>query len=540
LTGRHVFIVSALALVLAAQAGWSVATTSGTYDETTYLGFGRALYGSLDAEGLANWGVAPLPVLLTSAAPVLAGSTGYRRAITLARISAIALFGVPLVVLTYWMLLRAGGPVAAIAGTALVILSPNVVAHASLATTDVCFMVAALAALAALAHYLEHSSRRSCALLGITLAVALAAKYSAIALFAVVALASFASPGNQPKPWVRRSVDAVALATGLFGGALLFVWLLHALALVPFGLPPFETMRLPAPIVGIARQVHRQSVGEPSFLLGTRSDAASWYYTPAALAMKSTPAELVVFGGALAALIARWRNPAQPAPPPQPQGLQQLQRLQRLQLQGLVWRIALVVLGVFGIVNRIAFGVRYVLVLIPLSTLLAAEWWFGGRGNRQRPGIAASALVVLQLFSAVAIAPHYLSYFNFFAGGPEQGYSRLADSNIDWGQDLPALKAELTRLGAKHPLLSYFGTAPTEAYGVQADRWDGRVREEFERWDWVAISATHLDGVFLWTDPFVDFRALTPGARAGYSILLYPTSREDVRRAMATAAIHMR
>jgi hypothetical protein len=42
LTGRHVFIVSALALVLAAQAGWSVATTSGTYDETTYLGFGRA------------------------------------------------------------------------------------------------------------------------------------------------------------------------------------------------------------------------------------------------------------------------------------------------------------------------------------------------------------------------------------------------------------------------------------------------------------------------------------------------------------------
>jgi 4-amino-4-deoxy-L-arabinose transferase-like glycosyltransferase len=525
LTGRHVFIVSALALVLAAQAGWSVATTSGTYDETTYLGFGRALYGSLDAEGLASWGVAPLPVLLTSAAPVLAGSSGYPRAITLARVSAIALFGVPLVVLTYWVLLRASGPVAAIAGTALVILSPNVVAHASLATTDVCFMVTALAALAALAHYIEHPSRRSCTLLGVTLAVSLAAKYSALALFAVVALASFASRGNQSKSWVRRSVDAVALATGLCGGALLFVWVLHALALVPFGLPPIETVRLPAPIVGIARQMHRQSMSEPSFLLGARSDVPSWYYTPAALAMKSTPAELVIFAGALAALIAGARHPAQPT---------------QLTSQGLVWRIALVVLGVFGIVNRIAFGVRYVLVLIPLSTFLAAEWWFGARSSRRRQGIAAGALVALQLFSAVAIAPHYLSYFNAFSGGPAQGYSRLADSNIDWGQDLPALKAELTRLGAKHPLLSYFGTAPTEAYGVQADRWDGRVREEFERWDWVAISATHLDGVFLWTDPFVDFRALTPGARAGYSILLYPTSREDVRRAMATAAFRLR
>jgi hypothetical protein len=140
------------------------------------------------------------------------------------------------------------------------------------------------------------------------------------------------------------------------------------------------------------------------------------------------------------------------------------------------------------------------------------------------------------LFSAVSIAPHYLSYFNSLAGGPETGYARLADSNVDWGQDLPALKAELTRLGAKHPLLSYFGTAPIEAYGVEADHWDSTVREQFERWDWVAISATNLDGVYLPTDPFADFRTLTPGGRAGYSILLYPTSRADVRRAMATAA----
>jgi hypothetical protein len=321
------------------------------------------------------------------------------------------------------------------------------------------------------------------------------------------------------KSWGRRAVDAVALATGLFGAALLFVWLLHGLALVPYGLPPIEAVRLPAPIVGIARQLHRQSVGEPSFLMGTRSEVAPWYYTPAAFAMKSTPAELVTVAGALVAIIAGWRNPTP---------------------RGLVWRLALVVFGLFGIVNRVAFGVRYVLVLVPISTFLAAEWWFGDRSHsRRRQAMAASALVALQLFSAVAVAPHYLSYFNSLAGGPAQGYSRLADSNVDWGQDLPALKAELTRLGAKHLLLSYFGTAPIEAYGVQADRWDGGVRDRFERWDWVAISATHLDGVFLWTDPFVDFRALTPGARAGYSILLYPTSREDVRRAMATAAIHM-
>ena len=65
------------------------------------------------------------------------------------------------------------------------------------------------------------------------------------------------------------------------------------------------------------------------------------------------------------------------------------------------------------------------------------------------------------------------------------------------------------------------------------------MRDGFDRWDWVAISATNLDGVFLPGDPFIEFRSLAPAAHAGYSILLYPTSRPDVRHAMATAAVRL-
>jgi hypothetical protein len=310
---------------------------------------------------------------------------------------------------------------------------------------------------------------------------------------------------------------ALALTAGLFGAALVFVWILHALALVPFGLPPIETVRLPAPLVGIARQLHHQSVGEPSFLLGRRSRVGTWYYMPVALAMKSTPAELLIAAVAMTRLRDGWRHPSP---------------------SGFVWRLAIVMFGIGAVVNRIAFGVRYMLITMPLATFLAAEWWCG-ISNRRRRLLAAGGLVALQLWSAWSIGPHYLSYFNAWAGGPERGYTRLADSNVDWGQDLPTLKVQLTRLGAKHPLMSYFGTAPPEAYGLHADPWDSRVQEKFERWDWVAISATNVDGVFLPSDPFADFRMLTPGSRAGYSILLYPTSREDVRRAMTTAAIRM-
>ena len=49
---RHAIIISTLLLVLAAQAIWSVRTTSGTYDESTYLGFGRYFYQQADATSI--------------------------------------------------------------------------------------------------------------------------------------------------------------------------------------------------------------------------------------------------------------------------------------------------------------------------------------------------------------------------------------------------------------------------------------------------------------------------------------------------------
>jgi hypothetical protein len=138
--------------------------------------------------------------------------------------------------------------------------------------------------------------------------------------------------------------------------------------------------------------------------------------------------------------------------------------------------------------------------------------------------------------SATTIAPHYLGYFNLLAGGPENGYLYLADSNLDWGQDLPALRETLTRVGAKRPLLSYFGSAPFDQYGVSADVWDRDVVSDFTRWDWVALSVTHLNGLYIPNDVFQPFRSIAPSARAGYSILLYQTSRPDVRVAMARVA----
>jgi hypothetical protein len=57
-----------------------------------------------------------------------------------------------------------------------------------------------------------------------------------------------------------------------------------------------------------------------------------------------------------------------------------------------------------------------------------------------------------------------------------QGYQRLADSSLDWGQDLPGLKRWL---GEKHGddrepfFFSYFGTGIPEHYGIESRRLPG-------------------------------------------------------------------
>ena len=107
---------------------------------------------------------------------------------------------------------------------------------------------------------------------------------------------------------------------------------------------------------------------------------------------------------------------------------------------------ALAVAGSFNI------GYRHLLPSLPFLYILAA--WslsaiLAGRGHAPAPrsGIPGTlvprSLVVLSLlwlaFETVSIAPHYLAYFNQIAGGPGNGYRVLVDSNLDWGQDLPAL-----------------------------------------------------------------------------------------------------
>ncbi len=160
-----------------------------------------------------------------------------------------------------------------------------------------------------------------------------------------------------------------------------------------------------------------------------------------------------------------------------------------------------------SIFSHMNIGLRHVLpVYAPAMILCGAAGVFLSRAFKA-VCVAVVALVAVLAAEAAWAWPNYLAYFNPIGGGERGGYRHLVDSSLDWGQDLPALKAWLAQpknVSGKTPVfLSYFGTASPTWYGIRATQrlpgpnLDVRVPEiPRYRAGVYCVSATMLEGVF--------------------------------------------
>ncbi len=142
--------------------------------------------------------------------------------------------------------------------------------------------------------------------------------------------------------------------------------------------------------------------------------------------------------------------------------------------------------------------------------------------KRHRPQIGlAVILMIWYFFSSVQIYPHYLSYFNGLAGGPKKGIEFFADSNLDWGQDLKGLKRYMNKKDMKKINLVYYGPygSPELKYydiAVNDPKLNPRV-------PW-AISATwryYADVEPIKSTVPFPFKKQAPDEMIGYSIYVY-------------------
>lgn len=118
---------------------------------------------------------------------------------------------------------------------------------------------------------------------------------------------------------------------------------------------------------------------------------------------------------------------------------------------------------VFSLVLRIDTGFRYLLPGLAFQALFAGV----AVSQHKKSLLAAAALCVWLAVCAARIHPNHPAYFNEFIGGPKNGHKYLIDSNLDWGQNLPALKDYMNRNRIDRVLLANFGYADPNLYGVK-------------------------------------------------------------------------
>lgn len=196
----------------------------------------------------------------------------------------------------------------------------------------------------------------------------------------------------------------------------------------------------------------------------------------------------------------------------------------------------------FAVGSNLNIGHRHLLPVYPPLFVLAGA--IGPEVARRRGALAMSLLAVSGLWLAgrtLQVHPHFLAYFNEVAGGPSGGHRWLLDSNLDWGQALPALRRWMEEKEVERVNLLYFGTADPASYGIDFTSLPGsnflevpgagtagRPPENPSVPGYVAVSATHLHGVYL-EEPlrraYAFLRTKRPVATPGHAIFVYRLER---------------
>jgi hypothetical protein len=533
-------LVVALALALAGQLAWGIASDGLTNDEVLYVSAGYRqlalgdfrlspahppLAPSLAALGLL--GLHPRVPPLEPGEGILEWCRQFVHVqndagplIARARVP-VAVVTVLLALLVWGWARALAGPLAGLAALVLAAFHPSLVAHGHLATTDT--PATALTVLAAWAFWLwlraPGPGHALLAAVALGLAVATRATSWVVVPVGLVVLLWRWRDRARP-PGLGRASLALLLAAALVVPAVL--WAAYGLHDTPW---PEDLMRRPrvagagaalldavdathvVPIAytaGLRFQLEHAREGHVGYLLGERRRTGWWSYGLVALAVKNTPGFLLALVGAAWVLSRR-----RPAESPSLRAA-----------CGLSIGLALAVLAGLSL-GRIQIGERYLLPAYPFLILLVAvavpPVWDRWQGK--------AALLLLALAHAgptLAAAPGgTLAYFNALAGGREGGHRVLLDSNLDWGQDLPRLAAWMRGQGVARVQLAYQGSDDPARFGIDREDLPGEhlypARPPARAFSGVVVVSPNLllGLVPRLGDPYAPLRARRPDARAG-------------------------
>jgi Dolichyl-phosphate-mannose-protein mannosyltransferase len=395
----------------------------------------------------------------TETYPILSADGHYWRNLTLARIGILPYFVICTLVVFFWTRRLYGVPAAIIASAVLTFL-PTILAHSSVATTDVPFTAMFCWAMYAFTLWLKKPDAKTAAVFGFASGLALCAKFSAVAFVpgcGAAILALYALAGNPKWRALFRTVWVGLLC------AFLITWAVYRFSYAPLNqftkIPDRVAARVFGPSSGITNAVReitakvpapmpeipdgirylmaQNRLGTTAYLFGRLKDGGFWYFFIAALAVKTPLAVLLLaaFGaGVVSSKYLRDRRNWESAAP----------------------LVSALVIIIVTMPSRIDTGVRYVLPVYVFISMLAAmgvvSLW--NRGNHRTLWRAVSvALLGWMAVSSAMAHPDYLAYFNEFGG--EDPSRLLVVGDLDWGQDLSRLATYLRDHNVKHISIAY-------------------------------------------------------------------------------------
>jgi hypothetical protein len=512
-------ILPLLILLFVLQCAWFIRTQSFTNDEPEHIVAGLEAWHSGEFK---HWHDQPPLVRLLFTLPLLNTDVRYR--ITENQVRPVApepevwlyrtrpvnvLLGVALLLLLWTTARRLFSETTANFVLALAVLSPDLIAHFSVAAIDGVGCLLVLLAVVQWMRYRRNPSRSQAAILGIVLGLLLLAKFNTPPLFAIMLLLVLVLASGEirfnPRGFQWRRTAAVCLIACLvvwsgyffhvskviFADQMVTIHFAGYTKLLQYEMPTLKTpvtIFLPACewMTGLGMVVFHNMEGHRGFFLGQYPTTGLKLYFPVAMALK-WPLIVLLLGTAgvfvvIRRRVAGWRD---------------------LLLMSLFPAVYLF----FAITSRINIGVRHVLPLYPFLLLYAGafvEWlrrasasaapnpactW---RWNARCTKLFLGVLLIAQAADIARYAPDYLSYFTVLVK-PANTWQLLSDSNTDWGQGFVALR-QFQNAHPTEPIhLAYVGEVDPAFYGIRYTR----LRENDRPTGLVVVSATHLSGQLL-------------------------------------------
>jgi hypothetical protein len=475
-----------------------------------------------------------------------------------ARVRMLAL-GVVLGAGIAWWAWRLRGPIAGIVAAAAFCFDPNFLAHAPLIKNDVPITLVFFLLMAVVWLIGERATIARIAGVGVLVAIALGTKFSGVLALPMLGIALFCR-AIIGKRWpflrwtlntrLQRIAAVLAILVGVSVVGYVGIWASYGFRFGPTGDPheqfDFHSANYncgigemllrqnPVPLYPTNATIHQwvgkewkpsiivralnaasrnhlfpqawlfgflytygTSLARRTFLCGEIGVAGWWYYFPAAMAFKTPLATLAGLGLAAAIWLwkARWKN-----------------------LNRDAWAICAALVGpifymAVAMRSHLNIGLRHIFPVYPFLFVFLGV--IAAQCFARRPKITCwiiSLLFVGLACETLSAYPNYLPFFNVAAGGSRGGLALLSDSNLDWGQDLPALVEWQKRHPDRQLYFCRFGLPEPRYYGLHYIEMPG---SELAQPDETvssgllpvyAISAVALQGPYMTADRVMFYR----------------------------------